>query len=72
MPNQLIFGVEFTRQQIQGILDDKSTTYIIIEGNYEHLGKNVWKISATAQGCSDDKIAATAPVPGCIQPCPKG
>jgi hypothetical protein len=71
MPNQLSFEVEFTREQIEGILKDPGVASIVVTGNYLHVGGNIWDVAATAQGAGTDKSLINSQVSAkCIRPCP--
>ncbi len=73
MPNQLSFDIEFTRVQIQKLLDNSDATHIAVSGTYNYnpdLGLNFWEMSAFAEGSDDNKNIVGPKVFACIKPCP--
>ena len=70
--NELRFGVEFTRAQIESILANNDVSQIVVSGTYSYQGENVWETNAMGQGYDINKIALGMPVSCCIQPCPTG
>ena len=69
MQNELSFGVEFTREQIQSILADTTVTRIVVSGTYSYLGNGVWAMNAIGQGVSTNHSLVGTSESGCIQPC---
>lgn len=69
MRNELSFGVEFTRDQIESILKDPGVTRIVVSGSYTHKGKGAWTMNATVGG-SPTNLTAAPMHADCIQPCP--
>lgn len=73
MPNQLSFDIEFTRADIQQILDNTDVTDIVVWGTYSYnpnLGQNYWEMNVQAQGTDSNKSLIGTIVLGCIKPCP--
>ena len=73
MPNVSNFEVEFTREQIQAILDNGDVQYLNVSGSYTYrpdLGQNVWEMDAAGYGCDSkkEKMTTTKQAP-CIKPC---
>ncbi len=72
MQNELSFGVEFTREQIQLILADTTVTRIVVSGTYSYIGGGVRDMNATGQGISTNHTLVGPSQTACIQPCPTG
>ncbi|MEO6547610.1 MAG: hypothetical protein ABIN94_06405 [Ferruginibacter sp.] len=73
MPNQLSFDLEFRADQIQGLVNNSGTAYLIVSGTYTYdpiKGINYWQMDAEAHGCDIDRVALPASVTACIKPCP--
>lgn len=70
MPNETRFEVEFTRQQIEELLQNTNVHYLTVSGSYVHTGDNAWTIQAEGFGTDDKKDRVSAPsAAGCIKPC---
>ena len=70
MPNETKFDVEFTREQIQQLLDNPDLHYLNVSGSYTHMGQNVWTMQAEGYGTDYKKDrTSTSAAPGCIKPC---
>lgn len=76
MPNEMSFEVQFTRAQIEELLQDPNVSLVMFSGKYEYAplpenGSN-WNMTASVHGVSDTFIE-TNPASrkqGCPTPCP--
>lgn len=70
--NQLSFGVEFTRAQIEELLKNSSVSFIVVSGAYAYQGQGIWDMQALGEGydANYNKVEMLQSVKPCPKPCP--